>query len=330
MYKLEDLKDRIRENNIAIVRPSDNTVFFKPKDYTLDSKLIGVSGDGDFKETTLRKLFIEKNEKGCKIVCMTKDQNIEPDYMVNGKLICGLETDTEVPYTTKLSKFVSITNKPLMVGLDGNAYAELHNNGICDNLVFKEDAEIRRAELSLYKHMGLFSTSYRGRFVLFEYGTPSFLAVDHNIIYQFDEYGVVQNTIMFGKSINRNTAIPTAVRFKVDNQTFKELHGFNLYDDVSKVTKVYDDYKLKENPIEIHLADCEYQDELEYKLDLDIKIIAVNKFIINVKYKGMSILEKEYVSFRLAESLKSDLSDVVRTIGADKYALGDLLNGQVI
>ena len=42
MYKLEDLKDRIRENDIAIVRPEDNTVFFKPKDYTLDSKLIGV------------------------------------------------------------------------------------------------------------------------------------------------------------------------------------------------------------------------------------------------------------------------------------------------
>lgn len=39
MYKLEDLKDRIRENDIAIVRLEDNTVFFKPKDYTLDSKL---------------------------------------------------------------------------------------------------------------------------------------------------------------------------------------------------------------------------------------------------------------------------------------------------
>ena len=300
MYKLEDLKDRIRENDIAIVRPSDNTVFFKPKDYTLDSKLIGISGDGDFKETTLRKLFIEKNEKGCKIVCMTKDQNIEPDYMVNGKLICGLETGARVTYSVKESKYVSITNKPLMIGLDGNAYAELHNNGICDNPVFKEDAGIRRAELGLYKHMGLFSTSYRGRFVLFEYGTPSFLAVDHNIIYQFDEYGVVQNTIMFGKSINRNTAIPTAIRFKVNNQEFEKVHGFNLYDDVSKVTEVY------------------------------IKIIDVDKFVINVKYKGMSILEKEYVSFKLAESLKSDLSNAVSTIGADNYALGDLLNGQVI
>lgn len=108
---------------------------------------------------------------------MTKDQNIEPNYMVNGNLICGLETDTEVPYTTKLSKFVSITNKPLMVGLDGNAYAELHNNGICDNPVFKKNAEIRRDELNLYKHMGLFSKSYSGRFVFFEYDTPTFLAV---------------------------------------------------------------------------------------------------------------------------------------------------------
>lgn len=330
MYKLEDLKDRIRENDIAIVSPEDNTVFFKPRDYTLDSKLIGVSGNGDFKETSLRKLFDEKRERGCKIVCMTKDQDIEPDYMVNGRLICGLETGARVTYSVKESKYVSITNTPLMIGIDGNAYAELHNNGICDNPVFKEDAEIRRAALCVYKHMGLFSKSYKGRFVFFEYGTPSFLAVDHNIIYQFDEYGVVQNTIMFGKSNIRNTALPTAVRFKVNNQEFEKVHGFKLYDDVTKVTKVYDSSHLKENPIEIHLADCEYQDKLEYKLDLDIKIIDVDKFIINVKYKGMSILEKEYSSFRLAESLKSDLSNAVSTIGLDNYALGDLLNGQLI
>ena len=34
--------------------------------------------------------------------------------------------------------------------------------------------------------------------------------------------------------------------------------------------------------------------------------------------------------YKLAESLKLDLSNAVSTIGADNYALGDLLNGQVI